>query len=590
MDDNFLDRSRRPKPPPYAPRPYNTLRLPSTRKNTSNASLPLSEFFSESNSIAPSTPTSENGNSPHSTVLSPRRHGVFVIEKYGFLKKKGKARHVVLKKGETSDGEHISGCVEWFANSTETKPRGAIERLDDWELSVIGPLTTSYIFKLLTTRNTNRFFKLQTTREYIFICKDNKEMREWVEAIAQVKRIPSLFLNKGLEWKLNDSPATRKQYKTTMMTKEQFTTIKLGDFPEIFIFRLFSLLSESDLRSVSQVSKNLYSAVRKFSLHSNLLQKQDDMRLKVKGVDMNSYLKWDHVLSKGYEYVQANKNRLNKMVSELGVPDDLRPSMWMLFSNADFLRNQDPKLFEKMLQLSVSPDVEAQIRLDIPRTFPSHPDLITETGTTSLNNVLKAFSNSNCAVEYAQGCNFLAGLLITELDDERAYFILVQLMNNYDFQGMYLRGFPGLKKRSFIFDKLFEKQDPILSSHFRSQGVESTMFGPQWFLTLFSNVLPIPLVKRIWDLFFLQGWKAIMQTGLAIFKLDRERLLKLEFEKILLFLRDLEDTYTNNISKCDSLLKLIPFISVKERDMAFYKKEWELSNNVFVPENRKKVI
>lgn len=54
-------------------------------------------------------------------------------------------------------------------------------------------------------------------------------------------------------------------------------------------------------------------------------------------------------------------------------------------------------------------------------------------------------------------------------------------MNNYDFEGeeermrdelnglgMYSRGFPGLKKKIYIFDRLFEKLDPVLYHHFVS--------------------------------------------------------------------------------------------------------------------------
>ncbi len=45
-------------------------------------------------------------------------------------------------------------------------------------------------------------------------------------------------------------------------------------------------------------------------------------------------------------------------------------------------------------------------------------------------------------------------------------------------------------------------------------------FANKWFLTLFSCVLPLELVYRIWDLYVWEGWEAITKVGLAILKLS----------------------------------------------------------------------
>ncbi|RLN37044.1 hypothetical protein BBJ28_00008677 [Nothophytophthora sp. Chile5] len=38
----------------------------------------------------------------------------------------------------------------------------------------------------------------------------------------------------------------------------------------------------------------------------------------------------------------------------------------------------------------------------------------------------------------------------------------------------------------------------------------------QWFVTLFARVVPLPTLERVWDLFLLDGWKAIYRVALAI--------------------------------------------------------------------------
>lgn len=46
----------------------------------------------------------------------------------------------------------------------------------------------------------------------------------------------------------------------------------------------------------------------------------------------------------------------------------------------------------------------------------------------------------------------------------------------------------------------------------------SHMFVSKWVLTLFSCVLPLPIVMRIWDSFLVDGWECILRIGLAILK------------------------------------------------------------------------
>lgn len=48
------------------------------------------------------------------------------------------------------------------------------------------------------------------------------------------------------------------------------------------------------------------------------------------------------------------------------------------------------------------------------------------------------------------------------------------------------------------------------------------VFTMQWFLTLFSNCLPISIVLRIWDLIFLEGNEILIRTALAIWDILQE--------------------------------------------------------------------
>ncbi|PRP80223.1 GTPase activating protein [Planoprotostelium fungivorum] len=518
----------------------------------------------------------------HNTIKSASERTVTLS---GWLEKKGQVRWFVLKEpAPTARGVQLPASLDWYRKQGDGLPRGSIERLPDWELQIIGPLHNTNVFKLSTANNTNQIFKTQSARSYLLKTKNHTELREWVNRICAAKKRTMI------------SPSLPIQFPSS---------ITLQMMPEEVLFVIFTHLNLVALHNLGVTSKLMWQRLKRYTLHRHLTNKQSILILPA-NTDIDSYIKWEEVLQRGAGWMSANASRITKMMLEHGLPDDLRGRMWMTLAHVHFLKAQDPRLYDNCLSKKLEEEQEIQIELDLPRTFPEHPDFITESGTKSLGNVLRAFCAYNDMVEYAQGCNFLAGIMITVLDDQSAFYLLIQLMNNYDFEGeeervrdelnglgMYSRGFPGLKKKIYIFDRLFEKLDPVLYHHFKAEGIEATMFGPQWFLTLFSTSLPMPLIKRIWDLFFLQGWRMIMSAAFCIFRIDRgeekregetlketESLLKKNFEGIMTHIREMEKTY-EDVEKCDALLRMIPNVSIKDKDVIAIRRAWELDNNVF---------
>lgn len=114
------------------------------------------------------------------------------------------------------------------------------------------------------------------------------------------------------------------------------------------------------------------------------------------------------------------------------------------------------------------------------------------------------------------------------MPDEEAFCLLVRLMYSYDLRGHFLPEMPKLQLRivsttvfsgrllyliflrSFRycypsqlrsihdeqvlqFERLLEEFAPVLHIHFLRQGVKSSMYCSQWFLTMFSYRLVINL-------------------------------------------------------------------------------------------------
>lgn len=134
---------------------------------------------------------------------------------------------------------------------------------------------------------------------------------------------------------------------------------------------------------------------------------------------------------------------------------------------------------------------EKSISRDLGRTFPklSYFQESRSTGGVgqeNLFNVVKAYSLYDPDVGYTQGLQFIVGPLLLNMPDEEAFCVLVRLMKSYDLRSHYTNDMPGLQLRLFQFDRLLEELLPGVFMHLLRQGVKSSMYASQWFLTLFG--------------------------------------------------------------------------------------------------------
>jgi len=188
---------------------------------------------------------------------------------------------------------------------------------------------------------------------------------------------------------------------------------------------------------------------------------------------------------------------------------------------------------------------------DLGRTFPHHA-FFTEgkgIGQENLFNVLKAYSIYDREVGYCQGLAFIVAVLLLNMPDEEAFCVFVRLMQSYNLRTIYLPEMPGLQLRLYQFDRLVEELLPVLYAHFLRQGVKSSMYCSQWFLTMFSYRFPLPIVYRIFDHLLATGVEAIFGFSIVLLQSNEEQLLKLKFDSILDYLKSaLFDAYLDEVA------------------------------------------
>ena len=181
------------------------------------------------------------------------------------------------------------------------------------------------------------------------------------------------------------------------------------------------------------------------------------------------------------------------------------------------------------------------IKLDVRRT--SFKNNIEE-NKELLSNILKGIAFIKPKLNYCQGMNFIASFIFHLLEnEEESFYLMTSIVEQTEFSSIFMEDLQRLKTFFFIFDKLINIYVPEVYQVFKSSNVIVDYFCPPWFLTLFSNTVNFidknnapKVILKIWDDFFLKGWKALMIIELSIIKNFENELIKLKYDEILHFL------------------------------------------------------
>ena len=214
-----------------------------------------------------------------------------------------------------------------------------------------------------------------------------------------------------------------------------------------------------------------------------------------------------------------------------GIPDSMRGVAWINIAGiAEFKKGQE-NLYKNLVANLTDKDFidkkeEDVIIRDLHRTFPKSiifsPKL--GEGQRILFRILMCMGSSNKKTGYVQGMGFLAALFLLYMDEENAFWMLKAVFEKYGLEDVYMREFPGLRKRLYVFINLLKKFMPKIYNKLIELNIFPTMYASQWFFTCFANCLPFNIVVRIFDCYLLEGEKIIYRIALALFKLKEKNI------------------------------------------------------------------
>jgi len=212
-----------------------------------------------------------------------------------------------------------------------------------------------------------------------------------------------------------------------------------------------------------------------------------------------------------------HKDYVESVITRFGIPNEFRGVFWQKMSHSVEMKHKNVGLYQKLL---ATPSLyQKNIEADVHRSFPNatiKKAVDTPEKLVSLYNVLHAYSVLDKLVSYCQGMNYMVAVLLMFMEEEDAFWVLVNIMYHYGMSGLYRDDTPVLADYMHFFHEIAKQYYPRIISHFDEQGFLPNMYVTEWFTTLFVYRLPLDTVVRIWDFFFTYGQEALFKVGLAL--------------------------------------------------------------------------
>ena len=210
-----------------------------------------------------------------------------------------------------------------------------------------------------------------------------------------------------------------------------------------------------------------------------------------------------------------------------GIPLCYRARIWAECSGANDIA--EPGRYQELLSDHQGETNECltQIDLDVHRTMPTNVYFGGDgQGVPKLRRLLVAFSWYNPSTGYCQGMNNLAAtLLLTHATEEEAFWVLVCLIEKILPSEYYTSHLLVSQADQRVLVELVSEHMPKLHDHMAELGVDLPAITFAWFLSLYTDCLPVETLFRVWDVMFVEGMVILFRVAMAVLKLYESELL-----------------------------------------------------------------
>ncbi|KAG6852843.1 hypothetical protein C0991_008662, partial [Blastosporella zonata] len=229
---------------------------------------------------------------------------------------------------------------------------------------------------------------------------------------------------------------------------------------------------------------------------------------------------------------REERKEFDRLVRD-GIPLVYRAKVWLECSGA--LEMREPGVFRDLLAEAEADGeglggVAAEIEKDVGRTMPLNVFFGGDgAGVDKLRRVLLAYSRRNPAVGYCQGMNLITStLLLVHADEEDAFWTLAAIVERLLPEDFFSPSLLPSRACPLVLLDYVQEYMPKLHAHLTELGVDLAAICFSWFLSLFTDCLPVETLFRVWDVFLVDGLDVLFRVALGILRSNEQELLQCE--------------------------------------------------------------
>jgi len=210
-----------------------------------------------------------------------------------------------------------------------------------------------------------------------------------------------------------------------------------------------------------------------------------------------------------------------------GIPLVYRAKVWLECSGG--LEMREPGVFADLLaEADGESGVAKEIEKDVGRTMPLNVFFgRTGAGVDKLRRVLTAYSRRNPAVGYCQGMNLVTStLLLVHADEEEAFWVLAAMVERILPEDFFSPSLLSSRACPLVLMDYVRELKPKLNAHLTNLGIDLAAICFSWFLSLFTDCLPVETLFRVWDVFLVDGIDVLFRVAFAILHMNEQELLQ----------------------------------------------------------------
>jgi hypothetical protein len=115
--------------------------------------------------------------------------------------------------------------------------------------------------------------------------------------------------------------------------------------------------------------------------------------------------------------------------------------------------------------------------------------------------------------------------------------VLLGLSDYYACAEVWMAGLPRLRYFAAQLGEQLRRHVPLLHEHLERIGFQYEVLAAQWMLPLGTTILPLCSLRRVWDLFLAEGWKALFRVVIGVLRRVEGRMLDMDAGDVSRFFR-----------------------------------------------------